>query len=188
MTTNNERRRLTEPLESVTTFFGTLMIIAVLVGVALLLFGSGAYGVLSGSVCVSEPGTTYGSSDRGTPSATARPGHSVNIIGTLQACADHATVGEQALNVMAVLPGVLYWGSVLFLLWRMIVTARRNGPFTPRIATAMRRLGWFIIIGSTAAAVIHLIAVDLLLTTMTTIRIARSRTCSWCRCICLSLS
>ena len=30
MTTNDERRGLTEPLESVTTFFGVLMIIAAL--------------------------------------------------------------------------------------------------------------------------------------------------------------
>ena len=40
MTTNDERRRLTEPLESVTTFFGALMIIAALVGVAFLVFGA----------------------------------------------------------------------------------------------------------------------------------------------------
>ena len=90
-------------------------------------------------------------------------------------CADHATLGEQALSVVAALPAVLFWGGVLFLLWRMMVTARRNGPFTPRVAAAMRRLGWFIIIGSTTAAVVHLIAIDTLLTIMTKI-IARSRT------------
>ena len=49
------------------------------------------------------------------------------------------------------------------------MTARRNGPFTARVATAMRRLGWFIIIGSTIAAVVHLIAIDTLLTVMATI-------------------
>jgi hypothetical protein len=70
---------------------------------------------------------------------------------------------------MAALPDVLFWGGVLFLLWRIMLTARRNGPFTPRIATAVRRLGWFIIIGSTTAAVVHLIAIDTLLTVMTRI-------------------
>jgi Protein of unknown function (DUF2975) len=116
MTTENERRTLTEPLESVTRFFGALMIIA-----------------------------------------------------ALQVCADHSTLGEQALNIVAALPAVLFWGGVLFLLWRMMVTARRNGPFTPRVAFAVRRLGWFIIIGSTTAAVVHLIAIDALLTIMATI-------------------
>jgi len=63
----------------------------------------------------------------------------------------------------------LFWGGVLFLLWRMMVTARRNGPFTPRVAATMRRLGWFIIIGSTTAGVVNLIAIDTLLTIMTKI-------------------
>jgi hypothetical protein len=167
MTTNDERRGLTEPLESVTRFFGVLMIIAALVGVAFLVFGSGSFGDVPGTVCVTQSGAEYGSSGWNVPFVTARPGSSVSITGALQACADHPTLGEQTLSVVAALPAVLFWGGVLFLLWRMIVTARRNGPFTPRVAAAMRRLGWFIIIGSTTAAAVHLIAIDALLTTMT---------------------
>jgi len=169
MTIDDERRRLTEPLGSVTTFFGALMIIAALAGVAFLVFGSSTYGGLPGAVCVTQPGTQYGNGDWNTSAVTARPGHSISIIGNLEVCADHATLGEQALNIVVYLPAVLFWGGVLFLLWRMMVTARRNGPFTPRVAAAMRRLGWFIIIGSTAAAVVHLIAIDTLLTIMTRI-------------------
>ena len=169
MTTSDERRRLTEPLDSVTTFFGTLMIIAALVGVAFLVFGSGSFGGVPGNVCVTQPGTQYGDSGWQTSSATARPGHSTSIIGSLQVCADHATLSEQALGVLAALPAVLFWGGLLFLLWRTMVTARREGPFTPRVAAAVRRLGWFVIIGSTAAAVVHLIAIDALLTIMTKI-------------------
>ena len=169
MTTNDKRRGLTEPLESVTRFFGVLMLIAALVGVAFLVFGSGGtYGGLPGAVCVTQPATEY-SGDWNTAAVTARPGHTISIIGSLQVCADHATLGEQTLGVVAALPAVLFWGGVLFLLWRMMVTARRNGPFTTRVATAMRRLGWFIIIGSTTAAVVHLIAIDALLTIMTKI-------------------
>jgi hypothetical protein len=170
MSTNSERRGLTEPLESVTTFFGALMIIAALVGVAFLVFSSGGtYGGLPGNVCVTNPGAEYSNSGWNTSAVTAQPGHSVSIIGSLQVCADHASLGEQALGVTAALPAVLFWGGVLFLLWRTMVTARRNGPFTPRVAVAMRRLGWFIIVGSTAAAIVHLIAVDTLLTIMTRI-------------------
>ncbi len=169
MTTSNERGDLTEPLESVTRFFGTLMIIAALVGVAFLVFGSGTYGGLPGNVCVRQPGAEYNSSGWNTPFVTARSGHSVSIIGSLQVCADHASFGEQALGVLAALPAALFWGGVLFMLWRIMVTARRNGPFTRRVAVAVRRLGWFIIIGSTTAAAVHLIAVDTLLTAMTKI-------------------
>lgn len=169
MTTSNERGDLTEPLESVTRFFGALMIIAALVGVAFLVFGSGTYGGLPGNVCVRQPGAEYNSSGWNTPFVTARSGHSVSIIGSLQVCADHASFGEQALGVLAALPAALFWGGVLFMLWRIMVTARRNGPFTRRVAVAVRRLGWFIIIGSTTAAAVHLIAVDTLLTAMTKI-------------------
>jgi hypothetical protein len=165
MTTDNERRGLTEPLGSVTRFFGALMIIAALIGTAFLVFGSGTFGGVPGFVCVTDPATEYGG-DWSTSAVTARPGHSISIAGSVQVCADHATLGEDALSIVAALPSVLFWGGVLFLLWRMMVTARRSGPFTPRVAVAMRRLGWFIIIGSTTAAVVHLVAVDTLLMVM----------------------
>jgi len=170
MMTSNERSGLTEPLESVTRFFGALMIIAALVGVAFLVFGSGGtYGGLPGNVCVTQPGTSYNSSDWNNPFVTARPGHSASIIGSVSVCADRASLGEQTLGVVAALPAVLFWGGLLFMLWRIMVTARRNGPFTRRVAVAVRRLGWFIIIGSTAAAVVHLIAIDTLLMVMSKI-------------------
>jgi hypothetical protein len=153
MMTSSERGGLTEPLESVTRFFGALMIIAALVGVAFLVFGSGGtYGGLPGNVCVTQPAAEYASSGWNTPLVTARPGHSVSIVGNVSVCADHATLGEHALGVVAALPAVLFWGGVLFMLWRIMVTARRDGPFTRRVAVAVRRLGWFIIIGSTACA------------------------------------
>ena len=60
MTIDDERRGLTEPLESVTRFFGVLMLIAALVGVAFLVFSSsGTYGGLPGAVCVTQPATEY---------------------------------------------------------------------------------------------------------------------------------
>src|SRR5215469_69318 len=101
MTTSDERSRLTEPLESVTAFFGGLMILAALVGVAFLVFGSGTFGGLSSTVCVTQPGTQYGGSDWSTQLVTARPGHSITIVGSLQACTDHATLGEQGLSAIA---------------------------------------------------------------------------------------
>jgi Protein of unknown function (DUF2975) len=168
MTTSDERRRLTEPLESVTTFFGALMIIGSLVVGAFLVFGSGAYGG-SSSVCVTQPGSQYTGGGWSFPSISARPGNSVSFVGALHACANNPTPGEQALNYVAGLPTVLFWAGLLFLLWRMLVTARRNGPFTPRVAAALRRLGWFIIIGSTAAAVVQGIATDALVAMMTNV-------------------
>jgi hypothetical protein len=50
MTTSNERDELTEPLASVTRFFGGLMIIAALIGTGYLVFGSGTFGGVPGFV------------------------------------------------------------------------------------------------------------------------------------------
>jgi hypothetical protein len=170
MTTDNERRRLTEPLESMTTFFGALMIIGSLVVLGLVLFGTSTYRIYDGTVCVNQPGTTYNSGSAwNVPFVSAKPGNSVLMEGTLQACANNATPGQQALYILTELPSILFWGGLLFLLWRMIVSARRNGPFTPRVATALRRLGWYIIIGAATAAVVQLIATDVLLTMMTNV-------------------
>ncbi|MEP7023571.1 MAG: hypothetical protein ABJB47_07100 [Actinomycetota bacterium] len=167
MAIRNERNlpeKLTEPLESVTAFFGVLMLIALGAG-AYTVFGQNG-GALN-SVCVTDPGTEYHSS-RWTlqDMASARPGNSISVTGSLQACADHPSAIQRVLNGLVLLPAVLFWSCVLLLLWRMIAAARRTGPFTPRVAVAMRRLGWFIIVGSTAAAVIRLVALDQLLVSM----------------------
>src|SRR5262249_50971017 len=98
--------------------------------------------------------------------ASARRGCDVSVLGNLQACANHPDFGQRVLYSLTALPAVVFWCGVLLLLWRIIVIARRSGPFTPRVAAAMRRLGWFVIIGSAVAAIVHLLATDLLLTSM----------------------
>ena len=55
------------------------------------------------------------------------------------------------------------WCGVLLLLWRMIRVAGREGPFTPAVARAMRRLGWFILAGSLTVAVLRAVSIGLLL-------------------------
>ena len=163
-TSRSSSRSLTEPLESVTAFFGTLTVIGFVVGLGVTLFGSGTF---AGDVCVTQPGTTYGSSRWAIGfAASARPGSDLSVIGNLQACANHPGFGQRVLFSLTALPAVVFWCGVLLLLWRIIVIARRSGPFTPRVAAAMRRLGWFVIIGSATAAIVHLLATDLLLASM----------------------
>jgi hypothetical protein len=65
-------------------------------------------------------------------------------------------------------PGLLVWGCTLFLIWRVIRAGRRTGPFTVHVAVVMRRLGWVIILGSAAAALIQEFALNQLLNTMLT--------------------
>jgi hypothetical protein len=165
--TRPERANLTEPLESVTAFFGLLLLLLALAGVGLVLFqphsgsGSGSF-----SLCVS-PGISTGS---GNPPIgggfTARPGATLMVSGSLQGCLTHPGVGQWLLYCLMLIPSVVVWAGVIVLLWLLMRTARREGPFTPSVATAMRRLGWFILGGSVTAGVLHTIALGQLTAAM----------------------
>jgi hypothetical protein len=165
-----ERRKLTEPLGSVTAVFGGLLVAFTLIGIVFALTGSGSiWGLGRTPICATQPGT-YGSGawTAAGLGVTARPGASINVNGALQACASHPDIGQRALYTLTSLPGWLVWGCLLFLLWRVIGAARRTGPFTPQTAAAMRRLGWLIIAGSVTSALVQGFALDELLNTMIT--------------------
>jgi hypothetical protein len=159
--------RLTEPLESVTLFIGLLLLSAVGGVVAVNLLSR--TGVLPGSVCVHQPQAQYGNSGWAQSLVTARPGASVSIDGSLQACLDHPGAGQWVLYGLMLIPPVIVWTGSLFLLWRTIRMARLTGPFTVPVASVMRRLGWFILGGSAAVAVIHAAALGALLVQMTSL-------------------
>jgi len=160
----SEGDRLTEPLESVTLFIGLLLLSGVGAVVAVNLLSH--TGVLPGSVCVHQPQAMYGNSAWTEAQVTARPGASVSIDGSLQACLDHPGAGQHLLYGLMLVPPVIVWTGSLFLLWRTIRMARLAGPFTAQVAAAMRWLGWFILGGSAAAAVIHAAALGTLLVQM----------------------
>ena len=167
-----QRRRLTEPLGSVTALFGGVLLLTLAAGIvsSLVTRGSlGDFGFGDGTICAAEPGAGFGGTDWASNlGVAARPGVSISISGTLQACAGHPSIGQRTMYFLMTQPGVLVWGAVLFLLWRTIRAARRTGPFTGQVAAAMRRLGWLIIAGSVAAAAVQGFALDQLLNTMIT--------------------
>lgn len=167
-----QRPKLTEPLATVTAVFGGLLLAALAAGAVFALAGSGSFGGFGhGPICATQPNTWYsGSGWSGHLGVAALPGASVSINGTLQACAAHPGIGQRALYTLMSLPGLLVWGCVLLLLWRVIGAAGRSGPFTVQVAAAMRRLGWLIIAGSAAAAAVQGFALDQLLSTMLTTR------------------
>jgi len=93
-------------------------------------------------------------------------GASISINGQLQACTDHP---ELAQRVLYSLPGCCSGDAYCSLLWRVIATAGRRGPFTVQVAAAMRRLGWLIIAGSVVSAVVQGFALNHLLDSMAVI-------------------
>ena len=164
------RPKPTEPLETVTAFFATFLLLTLAAGMVFALTGSGSFGGFGHHpICATQPNTGYGgegwSSHLG---ITHRPGTAITMNGTLQACALHPGIGQRVLYTLMTLPSDLVWVAVLILLWRVIRAARQTGPSTAAVAVAMRHLGWLIIAGAAAAAAIQGIALDWLLNTMLT--------------------
>jgi hypothetical protein len=155
---------LTEPLESVTLFIGLLLLSVVGIVVAVNLLSH--TWAMPSSVCVHQPQAQYSNSGWSQPLVTARPGASVSVDGSLQACLDHPGAGQWVLYGLMLIPPVIVWTGSLFLLWRTIRMARLAGPFTAQVASAMWWLGWFILGGSAAAAVIHAATLGALLVQM----------------------
>lgn len=166
------RPTMTEPLETVTTVFGGLLLAFLALVLVSTAFGSGSLlGFGHGDICTARPYATYGSSQWAVPAGvTAHPGTSINITGTVQACAEHPGFGQRVLYTAGTLPSTLLWACILFLLWRLVRTAGRTGPFTMPVAAAMRRLGWLVIAGSAAVAVVQSLALSQLLHTIVTLQ------------------
>jgi Protein of unknown function (DUF2975) len=163
-----QRRKLTQPLGTVTAAFGSLLLWALVVGAIAAMSGSGSFmGFGHATICQTQPDAGYGGSGwTDHLGITVRPGAWTNINGALQACTAHPGTGQRVLYTLTTLPALLLWACMLYLLWRLIRTAARSGPFTVPVAAAMRRLGWLIIVGNAAAAVVQALAVDRLLSTM----------------------
>jgi Protein of unknown function (DUF2975) len=162
------RRRLTEPLESTTWIFGAWLALGLAVGAVATWLGSGSMGGFGNAdICETLPNTF---NDTGTaPSrvvVAARPGATIDTWAYFHACAANPTIAQRIWYTLIGLPSVIFWACVLWMLWRLLRSARSHGPFTGQVATAMRRLGWFIIAGTIVASAVHGLALDEILNSL----------------------
>jgi hypothetical protein len=168
-----DNRKLTEPLETTTFFFGSLFAAALILGAVATLVGTGTVGGFGDAqVCATD--LNVGGGSGASPFIgiyAAKPGAQLQPPNApLSACALHPGFGQHLLYSLTAMPQVLLWGGILLLLWRLLVIARRRGPFTARVADAMRVLGCYIIAGSVLAAAIEQLATVLLLGSLVTPR------------------
>ena len=144
---------------------------ALLLGALATLVGTGTVGGIGhAQVCVTD--TNIGGGSGGNPftgTYAAKPGAQLQPPNApLSACALHPGFGQRLLYSLMTVPEVLLWGGILLLLWRLLVLARRDGPFTARVAGAMRVLGWYIIAGAVLAAAIEQLSMVLLFSSLVT--------------------
>lgn len=140
------------PLSRVAGLYGRFL--ALYAAVAAASFG----GRNRGSVCASTPFTStvaahgYGS----------RPGATIQVAGTVQACAVHPGGAQWLLYLMIRLPGPVLLATVLLCIWQLVRQASRNGPFSTQTAAIMWRLGIVVLAGSVLAGAVSELGNDLL--------------------------
>jgi Protein of unknown function (DUF2975) len=165
-------RKLTEPLATITFLFGLFLAFTLVVGIV------GSIGSRSASfggfgrttICATDTQTVVGypsgpSIPRDTEYQT-RPGAYRNDDAYLGVCTAHPGIGQRLLSTLTSVPGGLLLAGVLLMLWRLIRTAGRDGPFTRPVAALLRRLGWLIIVGTMVVAGVQELANILLINTM----------------------
>ena len=162
--------RLTEPLETITLVIGIFLAASIALGLgnAVLHKGGEFYAFGVQDLCATNTHIGVGT----TPSArsdhvyTAKPGAWLNDNSALNACTSHPTSAQRVLYTLTSLPSFLLYAGIIVLLWFMIREARRNGPFSTRVAARMRLTGWFVILGAMAAAAVHELASGMLMNTL----------------------
>jgi hypothetical protein len=170
MSTDNER--LTRPLARVIEIIGLGLAAILVLGMVTSLTGSGSIGGFgrgATSICATDPYSGIGNStDPRTVPYQAKPGSALDTSFNLRACTGHPTIGQRLLETLTTVPTALLYGCILLLLWRIIRTAQRDGPFTLRGAAMMRLLGWLVMVGAVAVAVIQQLASGILINSMLT--------------------
>jgi hypothetical protein len=149
-------RRLTQPLGCAVSsilLFAAGLVVAVLLlvpvdqHVSVFGFGSG-----SGSACANVPLNGLSETGSGSVLMHMRPQTFASTNGQVSVCANQPSLGQRTLTTLTEAPGTVLYLAILVLLWRLLRTVRKAGPFAILVARRLRFLAWFIVAGSLAVA------------------------------------
>ena len=148
------RRKLTQPLGGVLYFFAMLISAIVLLVLVSLAFGSRdatILGIGRGPVCADAPlnGMPMESS---TVLVGLEPGATASTT-SMSVCVQHPSAGQRALNIATTAPDAVLYLAIVLLVLRLLTVVRRLGPFVAPVASRLRFLAWFVLIGSLLASV-----------------------------------
>ena len=158
------RRRLVQPLGGIVLFVGVLTVLAVLFAGIGTFTGSGMPAVLPLSypaggwqpVCADASINGMSFNGDGPTLAGARGMTSVSgVSDPLSVCVMNATDGQRALAYLGSAPQALLKLAGFALVAWLLLVARGEGPFVPRVHRMLMVLGWFVIAGSVVATVAH---------------------------------
>ena len=161
------RRRLVQPLGGIVLFVGVLALVALLFAGIGTVTGSGMPTVLplsypaGGWQPVCADASINGMSLNGDGPTLVGATGTTSVSGTsnpMSVCVIDATGAQRALAYLGSTPQTLFKLAVFVLVSWLLLVARREGPFTPRVHRMLMVLGWFVIAGSVVASVANGVA------------------------------
>jgi hypothetical protein len=158
------------PIEFLTSVVGGFIGILLAIGLIATVFGSGSMlGFGEHAVCVTAPGGTLdvNASVRRPPSRLMRdapvPPRGVTLsVDRISGCTVQPTVAQRLWSSTTQWPTFLYAVGLWALLWRLVRGARREGIHTGTVSRRTRFLGWYVVVGSLAAALVESVATSVL--------------------------
>jgi hypothetical protein len=138
-----------QPFARLVRMVAVLLVLGFAAALVFAVFGHGDF--LTGQtrvICVDDDLPVV---DGGTGSATFNPGVTVTM-GTARLCTDHPNLVQRVLNGLRELPATALWAGALILLWRLMDSAQRRGPFSPVNVGRLRFIGLWLIFGGMLAA------------------------------------
>lgn len=175
------------PIDFGASVLAGLVTVLVLIAVPATIFGSGSFlhfGEEDVCISVSTNDVPYGtkSVDVGTPTTSSSDGLALLPGGEgeyafipglargatasndgIRLCSAEPTTRQHVLLVLADAPIFGYSVLLLFGLTRLIKRARRHGLFTSTVADGVRRLGWFVLLGTFVTQAINALCTQAIL-------------------------
>lgn len=165
-------RKLTQPLGGAVSFI--LIFAAVLLAAALLLIplnhGFSLFGFGSGSACTNVWLNGLAQNDTGNVLAHMKP-RTFSSPSELNLCANQPTLTQRTLVTLTQAPATVLYLAILVLLWQLLRTISRTGPFVLLVARRLRFLAWFILAGSVVVAAGEGLAQNVFASTIVTDRV-----------------
>src|SRR5260370_18242049 len=147
----DRERGLAQPLGGAVSFILTFVVVLLVAGVLLIPFNRNfsMFGFGSGPACATASLNGLNQSGDGNVLAHMKPGTSSSP-SEVSLCANRPTLGQRTLVTLTEAPPFVLYLAVLVLLWQLLRTIRRAGPFGIMVAPRLRFPAWFILARSRA--------------------------------------
>lgn len=105
-------------------------------------FGFGSF-----TACADVPLNGLTEAGSGNMLAHIKPQAYASADGQLSVCVNPPTTGQRILATLAQAPPAVLYLAILLLLWQLLRTIRKDGPFALLVARRLRFLAWFLLAG-----------------------------------------